>query len=179
MDSITSFADGLFEPISGKAGKEQMSTIYLSELYGAGLEALSEMFFTPLGSTIVQGIAGLGLSAAAVTLDMPERLRTELMEIGSHEVFRFVELLPKKAGEVSENVSDLVEGLKAGDLERIKAATLKDFENLLRDWGVKTPTKISSNVAENEEEMYEEVPLVADEVSEGTPEEEEEEILAA
>ncbi len=161
MDSITSMFDEILAPISGKASPADMSTEYMSELYAVGIEGLSDWLLSPLGSGIVQTVTGIALGAVGTTMDIPDRLRAEILEMSSHELFRLVDILPKKSAQVSDNVNALVEGIKSGDLEKVKDSLLKDFETLKSEMGLKNTT--SSNVSEDvaDQYQYEEIPITA------------------
>ena len=185
MDSITAMFDDILGPVSGKVPPAEVSTIYVSEGYAATIEALSDMFLTPMGSALTQTLVGVGLGAVGIALDdIPVRLRSELMEISSHEIFRLVDILPKRQAEVKGNVGDLVEGLKAGDVEKLKASFLKDFDTLKRELGIENVKMVGEEVSEDIAAGYdyEEEPIVAEDTGASYDESEElgeEEVLAA
>lgn len=116
--SITSWLDPALKYFSDQSGIPVDQ--YSSQVGGEGIANVLEMsadFFTKGWlNRAIQGGAGLIATGYAVWgKDVPDRLRRELLAIGTHELFRVVEAKPDEVLEVRQSLTDFIASAQAGD----------------------------------------------------------------
>jgi len=132
MVKLTSWLDGLFEGASRRSGipKEHISAQVGGELIGNVLEFISGMFAKGWFKPAVNGIAGvLALGYGLYARDVDDRLRRELVAIGSHLSLTAVKEM--RSPEVKESLSSFKEHLKAGNIEAALSTILATPEEVM------------------------------------------------
>jgi len=118
--------DGLTEGASRQTGipKEHISASIGGEFIGAVLETVSGLFSKGWLHPAVNALAGaIALGYSVYGKDVPERLRRELMSLGSHLAFRALELV--KFVEFKASLEAFTRYLKAGDINAALSTILK------------------------------------------------------
>ena len=116
--SITSWLDPALKYFSDQSGIPVDQ--YSSQVGGEGIANVLEMsadFFTKgwLNRAIQGGAGLLATSYAVWGKDVPDRLRRELLAVGTHELFRVVDVKPGEILEVRQSLSDFIASAQAGD----------------------------------------------------------------
>ena len=94
MVRLTSWADPLVAEIARRTGipREHLAVGLGGELLANVLEQVSGLFTKGLGKVAVDAVAGsIAVGYAVFGKDVPERLRRELLTVGSHLLLRILE----------------------------------------------------------------------------------------
>lgn len=126
MVTLTSWLDGLMAEPSRRTGipREQLSAHIGGEFIGSVLEVVSGLFSKGWLRVAVNAVAGIiALGYATYATGVSERLRREMLSMGSHLVFRSLELV--KLSEFWSSLSSTAEAIKTGDVNAILSSVLK------------------------------------------------------
>jgi hypothetical protein len=117
--------------------REQLSAHIGGEFIGSVLEVVSGLFSKGWLSVVVDAVAGIiALGYATYATGVPERLRREMLSMGSHLLFRSLELV--KFSEFSRSIRATAEAIKTGDINAILSSVLK------------TPSEVAAEVVGGE-----------------------------
>lgn len=126
MVTLTSWLDGLMADASRRTGipREQLSAHVGGELIGTVLEVVGDLFSKGWLKVAVDALAGgIALGYAVYGRDVPERLRREMIQLGSHLAFRALELV--KFSEFWSSLQATAAAIKRGDINAALASVLK------------------------------------------------------
>ena len=126
MVTLTSWLDGLMAEPSRRTGipREQLSAHIGGEFIGSVLEVVSGLFSKGWLSVVVNAVAGvIALGYATYATGVPERLRREMLSMGSHLAFRSLELV--KFSEFWHSLRATAEAIKTGDVNAVLSSVLK------------------------------------------------------
>jgi hypothetical protein len=126
MVTLTSWLDGLMAEASRRTGiaREQLSAHIGCELIATVLEVISDLFSKGWLKVAVNALAGcIALGYGVYGRDVPERLRREMIQIGSHLAFRALELV--RFQEFWSSLQATAEAIKRGDVNAALASVLK------------------------------------------------------
>jgi hypothetical protein len=141
MVKLTGWLDWLFEGASRRSGisKEHISAQVGGEIVGNVLEFVSGMFAKGWLKPAVNAIAGvLALGYGLYARDVDDRLRRELLAIGSH--LSLSALKEMKSSEVKESLSSFKESLEAGNIEAALSTILATPEEAMSIFAAPTTT---------------------------------------
>lgn len=132
---LTDWLDGVLAGASRTSGipVEQLSSEIGGEAIAQVFEILSEMFAKGWFSTLIQFVTGLIATGYALLGErVPDRLRRELLEIGTHELFSVAEIVQdsQKLGEIKQSIAQAVEAVNRGDMDMLLRSMLKTPEEL-------------------------------------------------
>ena len=116
--SITSWLDPALKYFSEQSGipVDQYSAQVGGEGIANALEMSADFFTKGWLNRAIQGGAGLIASGYAVWgKDVPDRLRRELLAVGTHELLRVVEVKPDEVLEVRQSLESFISSAQAGD----------------------------------------------------------------
>jgi hypothetical protein len=144
MVTLTSWLDGLMADASRRTGipREQLSAHIGGEFIGTMLEVISGLFSKGWVHPVVNGIAGaIALSYAVFARGVSERLRREMLSLGSHLAFRALELV--KAGEFSRSLSETAAAIRTGGIGAALSTVLATPEEVMaKIAGTSPPTQV-------------------------------------
>jgi len=126
MVTLTSWLDGLMADASRRTGipREQLSAYVGGELIATALEVVGDLFSKGWLKVAVDALAGaIALGYGVYGRDVPERLRREMIQIGSHLAFRALELV--KFSEFWSSLRVTAEAIARGDINAALASVLK------------------------------------------------------
>jgi len=124
--TLTSWLDGLMAEASRRTGipREQLSAHVGGELIGTVLEVVGGLFSKGWLRVVVDAVAGgIALGYGVYGRDVPERLRREMIQLGSHLAFRALELV--KFSEFWSSLQATADAIKRGDVNAALASILK------------------------------------------------------
>jgi hypothetical protein len=104
--------------------REQLSAHVGGELIGTVLEVVGDLFSKGWLKVVVDAVAGgIALGYGVYGRDVPERLRREMIQLGSHLAFRALELV--NFSEFWSSLQATAAAIKRGDVNAALASILK------------------------------------------------------
>ncbi|MBA7660384.1 hypothetical protein ES703_68386 [subsurface metagenome] len=175
--SLTGYMDPAFKYFAEqtKLPIDEISPIIGGELYGAGTELVCDMLMKGLLSKAVQTCIGIGTTAYSIWGDgLSPRLRRELLEYGSHEVFRIIDPKPSDLIEIAECIENITNGIKSNDIELIMQGLFRTPDELKEAFEKVIPKTASEEIEDEDEDEEEYEAIEEDELEEDIDEDIEE-----
>jgi len=126
--SLTRWLDPLIESFAREAGipTETYSAIVGGEGIGAILELIGDVFTKGWFNRLIHFITGLIAGGyATFAKGVPTRLRLELLEIGTHELSRVIDVGPGTLPELKRSIDSFVNAVRRGDWDAAMASILR------------------------------------------------------
>lgn len=137
--SITAWLDPVLEYFAREAGigVADYSAQVGGEGFAVGLEALADFFTKGWLNKLIQVAAG-GVSTgyAVWGKGIPVRLRKELLALGTHELFRFVDPKPADIEEVHRSIYGFADAVARGDWTAALSTILRSPDEVARMLGM-------------------------------------------
>ena len=136
--SLTRWLDPLIENFAREAGipTETYSAIVGGEGIAAILELIGDVFTKGWFNRLIHFITGLIAGGyATFAKGVPTRLRLELLEIGTHELSRVIDVGPGTLPELKRSIDSFASAVRRGDWDAAMASILR------------TPTEIQATMA--------------------------------
>ena len=131
--SLTKWMDpGLkFFAEQAKIPVEQFSTTIGGEGIGTAIESLIDLFSKGVLNKALNVFTGMLSGGYAIFgKDVPDRLKRELVQLGIHELLRFVDPKPSDLIELRRSIDDLLDAVRRNDMEGVRAALLRSPSEL-------------------------------------------------
>jgi hypothetical protein len=137
MVQLTSWLDPFMEGVSRNTGipTAQLSSHVGGEFIGTLLERISATFSKGFMKLLIDIAAG-GIAAgyAIYGKDVPERLRRELLQTGSHLLFRVLEAID--FAQIYSSAKEFFGKLSVGDINGALSTVLRTPEEILSSMGI-------------------------------------------
>jgi hypothetical protein len=117
MVRLTTWADSLVDPVARRTGipREHLAVTVGGEIEATVLELVSELFTRGIGKVLVDVAAGaIATGYAVYGKGVPERLRRELLQVGTHLLARALEAV--KYAEFKTALDSFVNALRTRGL---------------------------------------------------------------
>jgi hypothetical protein len=138
--SLTSWLDPLFEYFARQAGipTEELASHSGGEGIGNCLEAVADFFTKGWFNKLIQLAAG-AIAAGYGTFgkDVPVRLRRELIQMGTHLLWRIIDPTPQEIIEARESLDQSIRALAKGDWNGFLASILRTPAELKAMLGIR------------------------------------------
>jgi len=129
--SLTAWLDPILDYFAKQAGipTDQYSSQVGGEGIANALEVIADLFTVGWLNKTIQAVAGLIASCYAIWgKEVPTRLRRELIALGTHELLRFVDPKPSDIKEFQQSLTQFLEGVKEGNIDKAMRAVLRSPE---------------------------------------------------
>jgi len=129
--TMSGFLDPAVATLAREAGisPEDISTRWVPEGFATGVECLSDLLFTELGTKLLGVIIGVGTTVPAIFgKGVDPRLRRELLTFGAHNLSRVADPTPTEMLAIAKNVASIAEGITKGDWGKVGAGFFRSPE---------------------------------------------------
>jgi hypothetical protein len=139
---LTKWLDPALDSLARQSGipVDQFSSQVGGEGIGVGLEVISDMFTKGWLNKAIQGIAGLMATSYAIWgRGVPDRLRRELLALGTHELLRVSDPKPSDILELRSSIEEFSRAVANKDLNAALASVLRTPAEIQSMLGIQGP----------------------------------------